>query len=88
MIGPMDKDPSNLGVDLYIVQLSEEGVIRATWPQIHSHCHLLSSKWLDAAADEGPQEVCACQLPCSNCWTTSRRVVAYECIAEPHHTPT
>jgi hypothetical protein len=57
LIGPMDKNPLVLGVDLYIVQLYGEGTIGATWPRICPHCHLPSSKWLDMATDEGPQEV-------------------------------
>jgi hypothetical protein len=58
----MDKDPSNLGVDLRIVQFSEEGAVGITWPQIHPHYHLPSPEWLDVAADEGPQEVRTRQL--------------------------
>jgi hypothetical protein len=30
MIGPMDKDPSNLGIDLCIVQLDREGAVGTT----------------------------------------------------------
>jgi hypothetical protein len=56
MIGPMDKDPSDLGVDL-IIQLGGEGAVETTWPKIHPHCHLPSSDRLDMTADECPQEV-------------------------------
>jgi hypothetical protein len=57
----MDKDPSDPGIDLRIVQLCEEGMVRATWPWIHLDFHLPSSEWLYTVADEGPQEVRAHQ---------------------------
>jgi hypothetical protein len=53
----MDKDPSDPGLDLRIIQLYDEGTVEATWPRIHPHCHLPSSEWLDTTADEGPQGV-------------------------------
>jgi hypothetical protein len=51
LIGPMRKDPSDLGVDFLIVQLCVEGMIGTTWPQIHPHSYLSLEEWLDAAAD-------------------------------------
>jgi hypothetical protein len=57
----MDKNPSDLGVDLHIVELCGDGTVGATWPWIHPHCHLSSSEWLDVVADEGTQEVHAHQ---------------------------
>jgi hypothetical protein len=61
MIGPMDKDPLDPGIDLRIGQLDREGAVETTWPRIHPHCDLLSPKWLDVVADEGLQEVRARQ---------------------------
>jgi hypothetical protein len=58
----MDKDPSDLSVDLRIVHLGIEGAVGTTRPRIHPHCHLPSPEWLDVVADKGPQEVHAHQL--------------------------
>jgi hypothetical protein len=52
-MGPVDKDPSDPGVDLHIIQLCEEGAVGTTWPRIHPHCHLPSPEWLDVVADDG-----------------------------------
>jgi hypothetical protein len=46
------------GVNLCIVQLSREGTVRATGPQVHPHYHRPPPEWLNAMADYGPQEVC------------------------------
>jgi hypothetical protein len=54
MIGPMDKDPSDLGIDLRIVQLGGEGAVGTTWPRKHPHCDLSSPEWLYMVTDEGP----------------------------------
>jgi hypothetical protein len=45
------------GVDLRIVQLDGEGMIGATGPWVHPHCHLPLPEWQNAVTDEGPQEV-------------------------------
>jgi hypothetical protein len=58
----MEKDPSDLGIDLCIVQLGGEGAVGTTCPRIHPHCHLPSPEQLDVVADEGPREVYARQL--------------------------
>jgi hypothetical protein len=60
-MGPESKDPPDLDINLRIIQLSREGAVRTTGPQIHPHCHLLSPKWLNAVAYEGLQEVRARQ---------------------------
>jgi hypothetical protein len=57
----MSKDPLDLDVDLRIVQLGREGMIRTTWPQKYPYSYLSLVEWLDAAADKGPQEVHAHQ---------------------------
>jgi hypothetical protein len=57
----MNNNPSDLGVDPCIIQLGEEGTVKATWPQVCPHRHIPSSEWLDAAANEGLQEVRAHQ---------------------------
>jgi hypothetical protein len=54
LIGPMDKDPSDLGVDIRIIKLYGEGTVGAAWPRICPHCHLLLLEWLDVVADESP----------------------------------
>jgi hypothetical protein len=60
-MGLESKDPLDLGVNLRIIQLGSEGTIGTIVPQIHPYCHLLTSKWLNKVADEGPQEVRARQ---------------------------
>jgi hypothetical protein len=50
----MNKDPSDLGVDLHIVQLDVEGTVGTAWPRIYPHCHLPLLEWLDVVADKGP----------------------------------
>jgi hypothetical protein len=47
------EDPLDLGIDLHIIQLGREGMIRATRPQIHPHCRLLPLEWSNAVADKG-----------------------------------
>jgi hypothetical protein len=56
-MGPKSKDPIDPGVDLRIIQLSREGMVGTTGPQIHPHYHLSLLKWLNAATDKNPQEV-------------------------------
>jgi hypothetical protein len=57
----MSNDPSDLSVDLRIVQLYGEGTVGTTWSRVHPHGHLSLVEWLDTVVDKGPQEVCACQ---------------------------
>jgi hypothetical protein len=57
----MGKNPPDLGVDLRIAQLREEGTIGTTWTQIHPHSHSSLMEWLNTTADKGPQEVYAHQ---------------------------
>jgi hypothetical protein len=57
----MDKDPSDPGADLCIIQFCGEGTVEVTWTQIHPNCHLPSSEWLNAVPDKGLHEVRARQ---------------------------
>jgi hypothetical protein len=50
----VNKDPSDPGVNLCIVQFGGKGTVGTTWPQIHPYCHLPSPKWLNAMVDEDP----------------------------------
>jgi hypothetical protein len=58
---PLNKDPSDPGVNFRIAQFGGEGMVGAAWPRIHPHWHLKPPEWLDEVADEGPQEVHAHQ---------------------------
>jgi hypothetical protein len=53
----MSKDPVDLGVDLCIAQLLEEGMVRTIWPWIHLHGSCPVTEWLNPAAEKGPQKV-------------------------------
>jgi hypothetical protein len=53
----MSKNPPDLGVDLNIAQLCEEGTVMTTWPQIHTHSHFSLMEWLNVASEKGLQEV-------------------------------
>jgi hypothetical protein len=57
-IGPMRKDPADLGVDLHITQLLGEGAVGTTWPRIHPHGHPPLTEQLNSTAEKGPQKVC------------------------------
>jgi hypothetical protein len=53
-MGPECKDPPNPGANICIVQLSGEGTVGATVPQVHPHYHRSLPEWLNAATGEGP----------------------------------
>jgi hypothetical protein len=60
-MGPECKDPLVPDVDLRIIQLNGEGIVRATGSRIHPHCLLPLSEGWSTAADKGPQKVCTYQ---------------------------
>jgi hypothetical protein len=61
-MGPESKDTSDPGINLRIIQLDRDGAVGTAGPRIHPQCHIPPSEWLNATADEGPQEVHACEL--------------------------
>jgi hypothetical protein len=86
LIGPMNRDPSDLGVDLRTVQLSGEGTVGVAQPRIHPHRHFSAVEWLDAEADKGPR--LSTHLVVAIGQHLSTHHVTCGCISRPHRTPT
>jgi ribosomal protein L17 len=51
----MSKELVDLGVDLRITQLLEEGIVRTTWPRIHAYGHRQLMEQLIPVAKKGPR---------------------------------